>query len=252
MKVIAIANQKGGVGKTTTATALASVLSKEGYKTLLIDADTQCNATDTYRGVYEEKATLYDILFTDAEVKDAIQETEVGHIVPGDPLLRECEIKFGSDISLIRRLQRKLKKLDGYDYVIIDTAPNIGNMLISCILASDAIIVPVTADRYALAGLDQLKKTIDNIEDMFDRKIPIEGFLLVKFNERMNLSKETREALFAVAKNLGTRVFNSTIRESSKAREAQATRRSLYEYAPNCTTAMDYYDFCNELLEKGV
>ena len=243
-----VGNQKGGIGKTTTATAIATILSKRGYNTLLIDADMQCNSTDTYQAVYEGEASIYDILFDDISIQEAIQHTKAGDIVPADPLLREAEMKLGSDISLIGRLRKKLKSLKGYQFIIIDTGPSLSNLLLACVLAADSIIVPVTTDRYALAGLSQLKETLDKVDESFDKKVPIEGLLLVKYNSRMNLSKEITDILETSASNFETKLFKTKIRESTKAREAQALRQSLISYAPNSTTAQDYYDFVEELI----
>ena len=248
MKTFVVANQKGGIGKTTTATALSAILNEKGKRTLLIDADMQCNSTDTYRAKYEGEITLYDVLFSDDEIADAVQHTEIGDIVPSDPLLRESEMKLGTDVSLVSVLKKKLKKLAGYDYVVIDTAPNLGNLMFSCLLAADSVIVPTTADRYSLQGLAQLKETLDKICYSFDKEVLIEGLLLVKFNGRMRLSRDIAEILDNVSKEFGTKLFKTRIRESAKAREAQALRKSLIEYAPKSTTAKDYYDFENELI----
>ena len=248
MKIFVIANQKGGIGKSTTATAISTILNKKGMKTLLIDADMQCNSTDTFQARYEGVCTLYDVLFDTDEVEDAIQHTEAGDIVASDPLLRESEMKLGTDVSLIATLRKKLRKLSGYDFVVVDTAPALGNLMFACLLAADSVIVPVTTDRYALQGLSQLKKTLDKIYDSFDKSVPIEGFLLVKYNARMNLSKDIANILDQTSADFGTKLFNTRIRESAKAREAQALRRTLIEYAPKSTTALDYYDFVNELL----
>lgn len=248
MKTYVIANQKGGIGKTTTATALASILSARGHKSLLIDADMQCNSTDTYRAEYEGKSTLYDVLFDTDEIEDAIQHTENGDIVPADPLLREAEIKFGSDISLVSILRKKLRKLEGYEYVIIDTAPSLSNLLFACLLPADSVIVPVTASRYSLQGLSQLKESIDKVADSFDKVVPIEGFLLVMYNERTKLTQEIRKILDDSTAAFNTKLFKTTIRESVKAREAQAVRENLIKYAPHATTTIDYKEFVDELI----
>lgn len=248
MKTFVIANQKGGIGKTTTATVLASILNEKGYKTLLIDADMQCNSTDTYMARFERVTTIYDVLFSEDSIESAIQHTDAGDIVASDPLLREAEMKLGTDVSLVSVLRKKLRKLSGYDYVIIDTAPSLGNLMFACLLAADSVIVPTTADRYSLQGLSQLKETLDKVNDTFDKDVPIEGFLLVRYNGRMNLSKDIKNILEDVSEDLGTRLFETVIRESAKAREAQALRQPLIKYAPGSTTAEDYYKFTDELI----
>lgn len=256
MQVIVVANQKGGIGKTTTATALSSILSLKGYNTLLIDADMQGNSTDTYRGEFEGKATLYDVLLESdnsrISINDAIQKTEIGHIVAADPLLRKADEILNGDVNGLYKLQDVLSELKGYDYVIIDTAPSMNTLLYNCLIAADKVIIPITADRYGLQGLAQLNQTILAIRKRQNQRLTIEGLLLVKFNPRTNLSKEVKESLEEIAKQLNTKLFQTQIRESTKAKEAQALRKSLISYSPNSTTALDYIAFVNELMQGGM
>lgn len=249
MKVIVIANQKGGIGKTTTAVAIASVLSSRGYKTLLIDADQQGNSTDTYRAEIEGVATLYDVLMGDhIPLNDAIQHTECGDIVASDPLLREGDAKLSTDAEGEYRMVNAIENLKGYDYVIIDTAPAVNMILRNCLIAANEVVIPVTADRYGLQGLAQLTGTIKAIQKRQNKELEIAGLLLVKFNSRTNLSKEVKESLIYIAESMGTKPFETTIRESTKAKEAQALRTTLVKYAPNSTTAEDYSAFVDELI----
>lgn len=249
MKVICIANQKGGIGKTTTATALSSILSKE-YRTLLIDADQQGNSSDTYRAKIEGNATLYDVLIDEHSIplKEAIQHTDEGDIVASDPLLREADAKLSGDSDADYRLQDALSSLENYDYVIIDTAPAINHLLYNALIAADEVVIPITADRYGLQGLAQLSEVIKKIKHRQNQKLKIAGLLLVKYNPRTLLSRDVLSSLQKIAEEIGTKVFTTTIRESTKAREAQAVRKALLDYAPSSTTAVDYVNFVNELL----
>lgn len=253
MEVIVIANQKGGIGKTTTATALSSILSKMGYSTLLIDADMQGNSTDTYRGEIEGIATLYDVLLETGNdrilMNDAIQKTEVGELIAADPLLRKADDVLNGDVNGLYRLQDALSELKGYDYIIIDTAPSMNTLLYNCLIAATKIVIPVTADRYGLQGLAQLSQTIQAIKKRQNPNLYIAGLLLVKFNPRTNLSQEVRDSLETIATQMDTKLFKTFIRESVKAREAQALRKALIEYAPNSTTTLDYISFTNELMK---
>lgn len=255
MEVIVVANQKGGIGKTTTATALSSILSKMGYNTLLIDADMQGNSTDTYRGEIEGKATLYDVLLETGNdrilIQDAIQKTEVGKIIASDPLLRKADEVLNSDVSGLYRLQDVISELRGYDYVIIDTAPSMNTLLYNCLIAATQVIIPVTADRYGLQGLSQLSQTIQAIKKRQNPDLYIAGLLLVKFNPRTNLSQEVRDSLETIADQIDTKLFKTFIRESVRAREAQALRKSIIDHSPNSTTTLDYIAFTNELLKGG-
>lgn len=247
-----IANQKGGIGKTTTATALASILSEKGYPTLLIDADQQGNSSDTYQAQMERVATLYDVLLDEERIpiKEAIQITEHGDIVASDLLLRKADEILNNDIEGLYRLQDALEELSGYDYVIIDTAPAMNSILYNCLIAADEVIIPITADRYALQGLAQLNETIHAIKKRQNKKLKIAGFLLIKYKERTLLGKEVKESLEKIAVKMNTKLFKTTIRESTKAKEAQAVRSTLIKYAPNSTTALDYIRFTKELLEE--
>lgn len=249
--VITISSQKGGTGKTTTATALASMMHEMGYKTLLIDADQQCNSTDTYRAEIDGQATLYDVLLEDeaTAISEAIQQTEAGYIVAGDPLLREADQKLKDDPAGKFRLQDALENLEGFDYVFIDTSPNMGEVLYNCLAASDCVIVPVTADRYSLQGLQQLNKTISGIKRI-NPKLQIDGLLLTKFNSRTLLAKDAQKALEGIAVSMNTKLYETTIRNSTKAQEAQALRTTLNKYAPSCTTAIDYKNFIAEFIKE--
>lgn len=254
MKVIAIANQKGGVGKTTTSINVASILTHLGKKTLLIDADQQANSTDTYRAKYEGEVTLYDCWLAEASDKESIgnciQHTEIGDIVAGDPLLREAESKIAKDpIAGLLSFKNMLKDLKGYSYVIIDCPPTVGSLLQSILVASDEVIIPVTGDRYSLQGLSQIWETIENVRTGMNEKLKIAGFLLIRYNNRTKLNKDIYAALEGIAKQLKTKIFKTYIRESTKAKEALAARTTLIEYAPHSTTAEDYVAFVKEYLK---
>lgn len=250
METIVVANQKGGIGKTTTATALVSILESKGKKALLIDADQQGNSTDTYKAEVEGAATLYDVLLEEDRIslEEAIQETENGKIVASDPLLRKADEVLNNDVEGLYRLQDALEELKGYDYVVIDTAPAMNSILHNCLIAADKVIIPVTADRYGLQGLAQLNDTITAVKKRQNKNLKVAGLLLVKYNGRTLLGREVKESLEKIASEMDTKLFKTTIRESTKAKEAQAMRKTLIKYAPNCTTALDYVDLVDELL----
>ena len=255
MKVYAIANQKGGIGKTTTATCIAAILQQKGYKVLLIDTDQQCNSTDTYRAKIESTATLYDVLLDENKIplSEAIQQTESGDIIAADPLLREADKKLTVDVEGLYRMQDALVELNNenkYDYVIIDTAPALNSLLHNVLIAADEVIIPLTADRYALQGLSQLNDSINAIKRRQNPKLKVAGLLLIKYTPRTLLAREVKAALHNIAKQMNTKVFRTTIRESTKAREAQAMRITLIKHAPLSTTEQDYESFVNELLQE--
>ena len=252
-KIISIANQKGGIGKTTTATSIACILKQKGYRTILIDTDPQSNSSDTYKASIEGYTTLSDvILATDdpSPMKDAIQETESGLIIAADEHLAKADRIIGTDLDSFYLLDEAIETItDDFDYIIIDTAPTKNIILQNSLIASDEVIIPVTADRYGFQGIDSLiGSTIKTIKK-HNKRLKIAGLLLVRYNPRTVISQSAKEQLQAIADKLGIRLFSTTIRESTKVKEAQAKRIPLQMYAPGCTTARDYDDFVDEWLK---
>lgn len=223
-----IANQKGGIGKTTTATTLAGILEKKG-KTLLIDADPQGNSTSTYQAVIEDQATLYDVMVdSDAlPIEEAIQHMENGDIVASDPLLAKAGKLLDGNVEGLYRLQDALDMLDGYDYIVIDTAPSLDVVLYNCLIAADEVIIPVTADAYAMQGLSKLNDTIKAVQKRQNPNLKIAGLLLVKYAGRSKLEKNVREEITDVANQIGTKLFSTAIRECVKTKEAQLNKKII-------------------------
>ncbi|WP_029322184.1 ParA family protein [Butyrivibrio sp. AE3004] len=249
--IFVVANQKGGIGKSTTATNLAGILGKK-KKTLLIDADPQGNSSSTYDAKIEDVATLYDVIIDSDKlpISEAIQHTENGDIVASDPLLVKAEKMLDGDLEGFYRLKDALDNLEGYEYVVIDTAPSLNIILYNCLIAADKVIIPVTADSYAMQGIQQLYDTIMSVKRRQNRELSIAGLLLVRYSGRSNLERETRENIEQIAKQMDTKLFKTVIRECVKTKEAQEARKLLIEYAPKCNTCLDYQDFAKELLKK--
>ena len=250
MHVIVVTNQKGGVGKTTTSLALAALFRGSGKRTLLIDTDPQGNATDTYGAKVEGEATLYDVILDSEKTGafEAVQRLPMGDIIASDPLMRKGDEILASDVEGVYRMSDALEGLRGeYDVVVIDTAPALNMVLYNCLVAADSVVVPVSADRYSIAGLSRLEETVRAIRRRQNPKLAITGLLLTKYSGRTNLSKSARDALDIDAGKIGTKLFDTHIRECVKCQEAQAMKRNLYDYAPSCTTAEDYRIFYEEL-----
>ncbi len=257
MKIITIANQKGGIGKTTTAIAMASILNKKGKRTLLIDTDAQCNSTDVYGASTEGVATIYDVILAPEKervaIKDAIQHTEYGDIIASDRLLVDAEATLMSDRTggtyrLVDAIEKE--KLD-YDYIIIDTNPAVNSLLYNALIASDEVIIPVTADRFGMAGLSQLVDTINEVKRRPNPKLKVAGLLLIKYKEHTTFGQTLREDLQNASKQMGTVLFNTAIRESVKVQEAQAVGKSIVDYAPKNNSTVDYVNFVNEYIKRG-
>lgn len=258
MKIIAVLNQKGGVGKTSTATSMAARLNELGHRTLLIDMDPQCNATDTFRGVSKDVNTLYDILVDGEPTKISIQKTDSGDLIAGDPLLNEAEAKIVG-IGRENRLKVALEEIEkDYEFAVIDCPPNLGILTSNALLAANKIIIPLTAERYALQGLSDLDKTIKTVVKLTNNKsLVIDGLLLVRVDARQQLAKEVLDMIPSLCEHLGTKCYKTNIRNAVAVQKAQANRMTIFEFekqkhAYNAKeVASDYRAFVDEFLEGG-
>lgn len=172
-----------------------------------------------------------------------------GDIVASDPLLAKAGKMLDGNVEGLYRLQDALELLEGYDYIVIDTAPSLDVVLYNCLIAADRVIIPVTADAYAMQGLSKLNETIKAVQKRQNPKLEIAGLLLVKYAGRSNLEKNVKEEIQEVADQIGTRLFSTAVRECVKTKEAQMNKKLLINYAPNCTTMQDYREFVEDLLE---
>ena len=253
MKTIIVSNQKGGIGKTTTATALAGGLMAKGKKVLFVDADPQRNSSDTYRAdLRAGSPTLADLLYTDEPALDCVQHTEVGDILAGDAALADAD-KYLKGVTGYYRLRNRLEPLkELYDYIIIDTNPHILILLQNALIASDGVVTPVACSRYAVSGMVDFAQTIREVQSQPNPNLKVLGILIVNCDTRSNFVKDVIEDLPSVAKALNTVVFDTNIRRTIKVEEAQGKQMLLTHYDPNCTAAQDYMSFIDELGKKGV
>lgn len=256
---IAIANQKGGVGKTTTTINLADALRHFNYRVLVIDLDPQGNTTDTYGAVAEDEYSIVDVLNNECKTTEAIQHLPMGDIIPGDKVLTSELDHFNSQMGREKLLKKKLKEVeDEYDFIIIDTPPTLGLYMINALTAANGCIIPLQAERYSVNGLGELFDTIQQIkENELNTDLQVYGTVITKFDTRNGLDKELREGLPAIAEQYGFRNFNSCIRISQEVKKAQnmnfsdeeEINRSLFDNFSSSNAAKDYVDFTKELLE---
>ena len=248
-KVISVINQKGGVGKSTTACALAVGLSNKGKKVLLIDSDAQGNTTYVL-GVKRPLANLYNVM-NGTSAKDAIEKvfegldiiTSHSELAPADKTF----VQTGREYILKKALT---PILNDYDYIVIDTPPGLGILSVNALTASYGVIIPVQADVMSIQGLMQLKDTIGVVREYINPNLKILGILRTRHNPRTNISKETTEALNDIAQKLNTRLYESYIRESVAIREAQKERKDIFSYAPGNNAVEDYKAFIKEFEVK--
>ena len=247
---IAIANQKGGVGKTTTALALADGLRIRGKSVLLIDTDPQRNSTMVYGAKTEDTATLYDIIFAGYTAEQCIQTTDHGDIIASDEQLQSADTQIKPSPRMYKYLKSALKTTDKkYDYIIFDTPPRTGILLGNVLEAAEFVIIPITCDIFGIQGLMDFYQTVKEYQDDNDI-LSIMGLLKIKYKGRQSLTKDIEEQILPdYARQMKTKVFKTAIRESVKCQEAQTLRQSLFEYAPKSTTATDYSMLIDEIME---
>lgn len=248
-KIIAIINQKGGVGKSTTAEALAAGIHLKGYRVLSIDLDAQANLSYT-AGASTNGATVLGVLTGEIQAEDAIQHTATGDIIAASKALAGADA-FISDTGKEYRLKEALEPISvAYDFIILDTPPALGILTINALTACDSVIIPAQADIYSLQGIEQLAETMKPVKKYCNPALSIEGILLTRYSPRSILSREVAELADQLAVRLESRLFKATIRDAVAVKEAQISQESIFNYAPKAKVTEDYKAFIEELLDS--
>lgn len=249
MSIIAIANQKGGVGKTSTAINLSASVAAAEYRTLLIDIDPQANSTSGL-GAEKDKVSIYDVLMGLDTVENAIQSTYMPFldILPSTIDLVGAEVELVNIENREHQLTEPLKNLrDKYDYIFIDCAPSLGLLTLNALTAADSVIIPVQCEYFALEGLGQLLNTINLVRKNLNPTLSIEGVLLTMFDKRLNLSQQVRDE---VNKYFGEKVFKSVIHRNVRISEAPSHAKPVLLYDSISTGAKNYMELASELIER--
>jgi len=251
-RTVAIANQKGGVGKTTTAVNLAAGLALSGKTVLLIDLDPQGNAGSGlgYPGIKVQRG-IYDVLAENAALSDVILETEIAglHLIPSGQRLVGAEVELADLPRREYRLKEALVSIEGrYDFIFIDAPPSLGFLTLNALTAARSVLVPVQCEYYALEGLSHLLGAIRLVQQGLNPTLQIEGVLLTMFDNRLNLSQQVLEE---TRRFFAERVYRTVIPRNVRLSEAPSFGKPVVVYDPGCAGSTSYMNLAKEVIERG-
>lgn len=250
-RITAISNQKGGVGKTTTAQALATGLRNRGQRVLLVDLDPQGNLSFSMAAATPDGSlSVYDLMKGEAKAQEVIQRTAQGEIIPSTLLLSGADREF-NQIGREHILDKVLAPVSGlYDHIIIDTPPALNVLTENAYTAADQVIVTMNADAYSVQGVLQLYEMIKTAREYTNQDLTLAGILICRYKGQTTIGKALRDQIDQLAQQLETKAYKTAIREGVAVTEAQASQKNLQDYAPGSNPAQDYEAFVEEFLAE--
>ena len=250
-RVVALANQKGGVGKTTTAINLGASLAACDRKVLLIDLDPQANATSGVGLSKNEALSMYSVLLDDASLRTVIRQTELAtlHVAPSSVDLVGAEVELGDTEDRQFRLRKAIEPVKpDYDYILIDSPPSLGLLTVNALVASDSVLVPMQCEYFAIEGVAQLLNTVERVRDMLNPGLEIEGIALTMFDERMNLARQVAEE---VKTHFAEKVYQTVIPRNVRLGEAPSFGKPIILYDIRSRGSEAYVNLAREFIQRA-